>query len=120
MKQQVLSSASSHTRITNLIASKLRGAVSIFSYSPTVEVEPKTSYYQTIVVKNEHTHMITFAELDCVRGILDEYCKKYKGMFYTMQTRPYLSKDGSIWLHMPVIEIKIRRYDFDYENKMFV
>lgn len=119
-QQHIISSASAHTRITNLVVSKIKGAVSFFSDAPTVEVDSKTSYYQNIVVKNENTHILTFAEIDIVREIVDCYCKKYRGMFYTMQTRPYLSKDGSTMLHMPVMEICIRRYDFDYETKQFV
>lgn len=119
-KQHIIASASAHTRITNLVVSKIKGSVSIFSDTPTVEVESKTSYYQNIVVKNEQTHMLTFAEIDRVREAVDGYCKKYRGMFYTMQTRPYLSKDGSTWLHMPVMEICIRRYHFDCETEQFV
>ena len=119
-KQHIIASASAHTRITNLVVSKIKGAVSVFSDAPTVEVESKTSYYQTIVVKNEQTHMLTFAEIDRVREVVDGYCKKYRGMFYTMQTRPYLSKDGSTMLHMPVMEICIRRYHFDCETEQFV
>ena len=111
-KQNIIKSASAHTRVVNLVVKKIKNEVSFFSDAPTVEVdELKTgSWYKVIVVKNEKSHLLTFAEIDTVRKVVDEFCKKYKGMFYIMDTRPYLAKDGKTFLHMPVMEISVRRY----------
>lgn len=117
--QHIIASASAHTRITNLVVLKIQGAVSIFSEAPVVEIERKNDTFNTVIVKNEHSHMLTFAEIDTVREALDSFVEKYKGMFYVMQTRPYLSKDGETWLSMPVIEINVRRYEFNLETNKF-
>ena len=107
-----ITSASAHTRVANLVVKKIKNAVSFFSDAPTVEVDElkNGSWYKVIVVKNEKSHLLTFAEIDTVRKVVDEFCKKYKGMFYIMDTRPYLAQDGKTFLHMPVMEISVRRY----------
>ena len=86
----------------------------MFSDAPVAEIEDKGQYFAKVVVKNEHSHMLTFAEIDVTRRIVDVYCMKYKGMFYTMQTRPYIPEwDRSTMLYQPVYEICVRRYDKD-------
>ena len=117
-KQNIIASASAHTRITNLVVEKIKNAVSFFSDAPTVEIdELRTStWYKIIVVKNEKSHILTFAEIDTVREVVDGFCKKYKGMGYVMDTRPYLAQDGETFLHMPVMEISVRRYELNVEE----
>ena len=111
-KQNIIKSASAHTRVANLVVETVKNAVSIFSNAPTVEIDElrTSSWYKVIVVKNEKSHILTFAEIDTVREVFDEFCKKYKGMFYIMDTRPYLAQDGKTFLYMPVMEISVRRY----------
>ena len=111
-KQNIITSASDHTRVANLVVEKIKNAVSIFSDAPTVEIDElrTSSWYKVIVVKNEKLHLLTFAEIDTARKVVDEVCKKYKGMGYIMDTRPYLAQDGETFLHMPVMEISVRRY----------
>lgn len=111
-KQHIIASASAHTRIANLIVTKIKNAISFFSNAPTVEVDElkSGSWYKVIVVKNEKSHILTFAEIDTVREVVDEFSKKYKGMGYVMDTRPYLASDHETFLHMPVMEISVRRY----------
>lgn len=120
-KQHIISSASAHTRIANLVVEKVKNAVSFFSDAPTVEIDELRTglYYKVIVVKNEKSHLLTFAEIDTVRKVVDEFCKKYEGMFYIMDTRPYLAQDGKTFLHMPVIEINVRRYEFNDKEWKF-
>ena len=118
MKQSIITNERVHTRVTNLIASKIKGAVSIFSNAPTVNVEDGGGWYKTIIVKNEDSHMLTFAEIDIVREVVDEYCKKYKGMFYIMGCTPYVSRfDNETVLYMPSMEINVRKYDKDEIEK---
>ena len=119
MTQHIISNVSAQTRITNLLVSKLNSAFSIFSDAPKADVIRKSRNYQTVRVYNERSHMLTFSEIDIAREVIDKFCKKYKGMFYTMQTFPYLSSDNTTWLHMPVIEIEVRRYDFNDKTLKF-
>ena len=111
-KQAIITSEKSHKRVANLVIEKVKNAVSVFSDAPTVEIDNvmTCSYWQVIVVKNEKSHILTFAEIDTVREVVDEFCKKYKDMYYKIDTRPYLASDGG-FLHMPVMEINIRRFD---------
>lgn len=111
-KQNIIKSESVHTRVANLVVEKIKNAVSFFSDAPTVEIdELRTSpWYKIIVVKNEKSHILTFEEIDTVREVVDEFCKKYKGMFYVMDTRSYLASDNQTLLYMPVMEISVRRY----------
>jgi hypothetical protein len=111
-KQNIIKSASAHTRVANLVVENVKNAVSFFSNAPTVEIDEShcSSWYKVIVVKNEKSHILTFAEIDTVREVVDEFCKKYRGMGYVMDTRPYLAQDGETFLYMPVMEISIRRY----------
>lgn len=119
MKQHIISNVSAQTRIANLLVSKINSAVSFFSDAPIAKVTSKSVWYQTVQVCNEHSHILTFAEIDTVREVVDEFCKKYKGMFYTMGTAPYLASDKETWLYMPVIEIEVRRYQFNLETGKF-
>lgn len=120
-KQHIIASASAHTRIANLVVEKIKNAVSFFSDAPTVEIDElrTSSWYKVIVVKNEKSHILTFAEIDTVREVVDKYCKKYKGMGYVMDTRPYLASDHETFLHMPVMEINVRRYELNVEEWKF-
>ena len=115
MKKQVIKTAAVQTRIANLVVTKVNNAVSFFGEAPVAEISEicSCSAYKTIVVKNEYSHMLTFAEIDTIREAIDPIIKKYQGCGYTMQTMPYISKDNSTTLHMPVIEITIRRYEKD-------
>ena len=110
--QAIITSEKSHKRVANLVIEKVKNAVSFFSEAPTVEIDKvmTCSYWQVIVVKNEKSNMLTFSEIDIVRDVVDKFCKKYKGMFYVIETRPYPASDGG-FLHMPVMVINIRRYD---------
>jgi hypothetical protein len=111
-KQHIITSASAHTRIANLVVEKVKNAVSFFSDAQTVEIDElrTISWYKVIVVSPKNSPILTFAEIDTVREVVDKFCKKYKGMGYVMDTRLYLAKDGKTFLHMPVMEISVRRY----------
>ena len=112
MKKLVIKSKSSRNRVANLIAKKIRSAVSIYSNAPVVEVEEQGISYTIISVKaNENTsfRMLTFAEIDTVREVVDIYKEKYEygRISYSMQGGQYLAQDGETWLSMPVMEISI-------------
>lgn len=115
MKTSVITSTSAQTRVANLIVASINNAVSLFSDAPVAKIDSVASgsYYKVIVVENKKSSMLTFAEIDTIRAAADVFCKKYKGMYYTMQTRPYLAQDGSTWLHRPVFEVCVRKYDKD-------
>lgn len=108
-KQSVIKSKAAKTRVQNLVVSKLNNALSIFSEAPKVKIESETKYYTTIVV--EEIHIMTFAVIDTIREVAEEFKVKYEGFYYVMSSRQYLAKDGETWLHRPVFEINIRRYD---------
>lgn len=119
-KQNFIATAAAQTRVTNLVIKKAKEAISIFTDAPTIEIDETltSDAYKVIVVKNEKSHMLTFAEIDVIREAIDKIIKRHKGCFYTMETRPYLSKSGG-FLYMPVMEIYIRRYEFDYNELKF-
>lgn len=119
-KQNIIATAAAQTRVTNLVIKKAKEATSIFTDAPTIEIEETLTCdaYKVIVVKNEKSHMLTFAEIDVIREAIDKIIKRHKGCFYTMETRPYLSKSGG-FLYMPVMEIYIRRYEFDSNEWKF-
>lgn len=118
MKRTILKK-SVQKRVANLIASKIRGAVSIYSDPPVVrDVKIVGGYWAEITVEpTGFRSMMTFAEIDSIREVVDEYSKKYHGISYHMETCPYLANDNETWLHMPVMVINIRRYDEDIFNK---
>jgi hypothetical protein len=50
--------------------------------------------------------------IDTVWEVVDEYEKKYGNCICGLiDTRPYLASDNETWLHMPVIEIAVRRME---------
>jgi hypothetical protein len=110
MKKLVIKSVSSKNRVANIIAKKIRGAVSIFSDAPAVLVEEGCETYTTISIFNEKSHLLTFSEMDVVREVVDIYKEKYEygTIGYIMDTKCYLTKDGKHILHMPVMEISVR------------
>ena len=109
MKKLVIKTKAGKNRVANIIAKEIRGAVSFFSDAPTVKVKETCDMYTTISIYNEHSHMLTFCEIDEVRHAVDQYKNKYEygTIGYTMQTKPYLSQDGRYFLHMPVMEISV-------------
>ena len=119
MKKITITKVSAQTRVANLMASKIRGAVSIFSDAPSVEQKKEGNYFQTIeiVPAERHSWMLTFAEIDVVREEIEKFEKKYHGISYHMTTRPYLAEDNKTWLSMPIMQIDIQRYDKDIFNK---
>lgn len=110
MKKLVIKSQRGKNMVANLLAKKVRGAVSLFSEAPTVEVKEECDSYTTISIYNKHSHMLTFPEIDVVRAAVDQYKDKYElgSIGYTMQTKPYLSQNGKYFLHMPVMKITVR------------
>lgn len=110
MKKLVIKTQAGKNRVANIIAKEIRGAVSFFSDAPTVKVEETCDMYTTISIYNERSHMLTFCEIDEVRQAVDQYKDRYEygTIGYTMQTKPYLSKDGKFFLSMPVMEISVR------------
>ena len=119
MKKITITKVLAQTRVANLMASKIRGAVSIFSDAPSVEQEKTGNYFQTIdiIPAKRHSWMLTFSEVDVVRDEIVKFEKKYHGISYYMTTRPYLAEDNKTWLSMPIIRIDIQRYDEDIFNK---
>lgn len=108
-KQCIIKSAGAQTRVSNLIVSQINSAVSFFSEPPVARIESKTEFYTTIVV--EEKHMMTFAVIDTIREVAEKFRAKYQGCFYIMSSRPYLASDGETWLHHPVFEINLKRYE---------
>jgi hypothetical protein len=90
---------------------------SIFSQPAEVSKNKEVGSYWREIVCNPNDMLFSFAELDVIRMVVDKYKEKYNGITYSMQTRPYLAKDNETWLHYPVMEINIRRYDEDIYNK---
>ena len=119
MKKITITKVSAQTRVANLITSKIRGAVSIFSDAPSVEQNKVGNYYQTIeiVPAKNHSWILTFAEIDVVREEIEKFEKKYHGISCHITTRPYLAEDNKTWLSMPIMRIDIQRFDEDIFNK---
>ena len=115
MKKITITKVSVQTRVANLLASKIRGAVSIFSNSPAVEQTKAGTYYQVIdiIPAERHSWMLTFAEIDTVREVVAEFEKKYHGIGYHITTRTFLADDNKTWLSKPVMSIDIKRFDED-------
>lgn len=109
MKSLPIKSRRGKNTIASLINKKVKNYMTIFRDAPTVEMEEVCPQYTLIRVFNEHSHMLTFAEIDNVREAVDPYIKNHRGdIYYTMQTKPYLGTDGETWLSMPVMEITVR------------
>ena len=94
-------------RIPNKIEKEIREAVSIYSNAPTVRRD-ESSYYITLTVFNEKTDMLTFAEIDTVREVVDKYAKDYKGISYSMMTTPMWSRLTQDWYYIPCMEVTIK------------
>jgi hypothetical protein len=120
MKKITITKVSAQTRVANLMASKIRGAVSIFSDAPTVEQAKAGTQFLVIEIipAERHSWMLTFAEIDTVREVVAEFEKKYHGITYYMTTRPYLADDNKTWLSKPVMTIDIQRFDEDIFKDM--
>ena len=118
MKRTILKE-SVQKRVASLIVSKVRGAVSIYSEAPVVSnAESCGSFWYEITVEPTGLRSImTFAEIDSVREAVDEYSKKYHGISYHMETKPYLASDNETWLSLPVVKISVQRYEEDIFNK---
>ena len=99
-------------RIPNKIEKEIREAVSIYSNAPTVRRDV-TGYYVTLAVFNEHTDMLTFAEIDTVREVVDKYANDYKGISYTMKTTPIWSSLTQDWYYIPCMEVLIMKKNID-------
>ena len=119
MKKITITKVSAQTRVANLMASKIRGAVSIYTDAPTVEQSKVGTQFQVIEIipAERHSWMLTFAEIDTVREAVTPFKKKYHGISYHMTTRPYLADDNKTWLSKPVMTIDIQRFDEDIFNK---
>ena len=94
-------------RIPNKIEKEIREAVSIYSNAPTVRRD-ESSYYITLTIFNEHTDMLTFAEIDTVREVVDKYAEDYKGIGYLMKTTPMWSRLTQDWYYIPCMEVTIK------------
>lgn len=117
MKKTILTK-SVQTRVANRIEKEVREALnSIFSQPSEVSKNKEVGSYWREIVCNPKDMMMTFAEIDTIREVVDKYKAKYHGISYSMHTRPYLAKDNETWLHSPVMEINIRRYEEDIFNK---
>lgn len=117
MKKTILTK-SVQTRVANRIENEVREALnSTYSQPAGVSKNKEVGIYWREIVCNPKDTFMSFAEIDTIRKVVDKYKAKYHGINYTMGTRPYLAKDNETWLHSPVMEINIRRYDEDIYNK---
>lgn len=116
MKKTILTK-SVQTRIANRIEKEVREALSIYSQPSEVSKNKEVGSWWREIVCDPKDTMLTFAEIDTIREVVDKYVAKYYGISYSIHTRPYLAKDNETWLHSPVMEINIRRYDEDIFNK---
>lgn len=109
-KQAVIKSERSLNMVTNLYAKKIANSISCFSYYQVKKEECVKGSINHIVILSEESHMLTKSVIDSVWEVVDEMEKKYDSycVCATIQTRPYLTKDGSTFLHQPVIEIIVR------------
>lgn len=108
-KLAVIKSEKSLEMVTNLYAKKIMGKIAFYG-DVHVDVEKYVKgQINHIVVWFDH-NMLCFAGLDSVREITDAMEQKYDHFCVctTIQTRPYLTKDGKYWLHRPVVEISLR------------
>lgn len=94
-------------RIPNKIEKEIREAVSIFTDATTVRRD-ESSYYITLTVFNEQSNMLTFAEIDTVREVVDKYAKDYKGISYSIKVMPMWSRLTQDWYYIPCMEVTIK------------
>ena len=117
MKKTILTK-SVQTRVANRIEKEVREALNrIFSEPAEVSKNKEVGTWWREIVCDPKDTMFSFAEIDTIREVVDKYVAKYHGISYSMHTRPYLAKDNETWLHSPVMEINIRRYNEDIFNK---
>lgn len=117
MKKTILTK-SVQTRVANRIENEVREALNrIFSEPAEVSKNKEVETWWREIVCNPNDTQFAFAEIDTIREIVDKYKAKYHGIYYLMETRPYLAKDNETWLYFPVMEINIRRYNEDIFNK---
>ena len=93
--------------IPNKIEKEIREAVSIFSDAPTVRRDV-TGCYVTLAIFNEQTDMLTFAEIDTVREVVEKYAKDYNGISYWMKVTPMWSRLTQDWYYIPCMEVSIK------------
>ena len=111
-KLAVIKSERGLNMVTKIMAEKLLNKIAIFrGYQVKTEdyVDGKINH---IVICSD-SHMLTKSVIDVAWEVIDEYEAKYESMCIcaTIQTRPYLTKDGKYELHMPVIEVSVRIYE---------
>lgn len=117
MKKTILTK-SVQTRVANRIENEVREALNrIFSEPSEVNENKEVGEFWREIVIDPKDMLMSFAEIDTIREVVDKYKAKYHGISYSMQTRPHLAKDCEDWLYSPVMEITIRRYDEDIYNK---
>ena len=118
MKKSVIKTQAGKNRVANIIAKEIRSAVSIFTNTPKVEVKEETDWFTNIYIKGEDNFckMLTFAEIDTVREVVDLYAKKYEygTITYTMQASQYLTSDGQNWLPQPVLEVCVKQTNYKF------
>lgn len=109
-KLSVIKSAKSLNMVTNLYAKKITNVISYLSNYQVKTEDCIKGKINHIIVLSEESRMLTKPAIDSVWGVVDELEKKYDKdcICATIQTRPYLTKDGSTFLHQPVIEIMVR------------
>lgn len=97
-----------NNRIPNKMEKEIREAVSIFIEAPTVRRDD-SRYYITLTVFNEQSGMLTFAEIDTVREVVDKYAKDYNdNIYYLMKTMPMWSRLTQDWYYVPCMEVTIK------------
>ena len=109
-KQAVIKSERSLNMVTNLYVKKVANKIGYLSYYQVKKEDCVKGSINHIIILSEESHMLTKTAIDSVWEVVDEMEKKYDSdcVCATIQTRPYLTKDGSTFLHQPVIEIMVR------------
>lgn len=110
-KKCTIIKSSIKTRIANLIIKDVKNALTIFSNPADVSILESLSCDDCTVIEvkqNHGTRILSFAEIDEVREVVDKFKNKYHGICYYMDVAPYLAQDGETWLHQPTMEISVR------------
>ena len=95
--------------VSKLLEEKLRNKVAFFGGYEVKNQEWLKGIINRIVIRSEY-HMLTKSVIDSAWEVINEYEAKYDShcICATIQTAPYLTKDGNDWLHEPTIEITVR------------
>ena len=109
MKQLTIKSSRGLSMVSKVLETKLRNKVAIFEDYEVKNQEWLKGIINRIVIRSKY-HMLTKSVIDYVWEVIDEYEAKYDThcICATIQTAPYLTNDGSDWLHEPTIEITLR------------